>query len=76
MRTKVIAESPADFAAWVKEQQVASAAGLAQAVAVNPSDKAPDEFLAPYADRMGIQSEMLHQLHSDAGNILHHFSAS
>lgn len=69
MRTKVIAETPADFATWVEEQKVASAAGLEQTLAVNPVDKAPDEFLAPYADRLGIQPEMLHQLHSEAGHV-------
>ena len=64
MRTKVIAESPADFAAWVEEQKVASADGLEQTIAINPIDQAPAAFLAPYADRMGIQPELLHQLHS------------
>ncbi|XGV98965.1 MAG: cytochrome c oxidase subunit II [Leptolyngbya sp. BL-A-14] len=68
MRTKVVAETPADFAAWVQEQKVASASGLEQTLAVNPADKAPDAFLAPYANRMGIQPEMLHQLHSEAGH--------
>ncbi|MBC7970449.1 MAG: cytochrome c oxidase subunit II [Verrucomicrobia bacterium] len=76
MRTKVIAESPADFAAWVEEQKVASADGLEQALAVNPAAKAPDEFLAPYVDRLGIPPEMLRQLHSDAGKASHHVSAS
>lgn len=64
MRTKVIAESPADFAAWVNEQKVASAEGLEQTIALNPADKTPDEFLAPYANRMGVAPELLHQLHS------------
>ena len=73
MRTKVIAESPADFATWVNEQKVASAEGLEQAIAINPADKAPAEFLAPYADRMGVQPELLHQLHSAA---VHDSSAS
>jgi heme/copper-type cytochrome/quinol oxidase subunit 2 len=36
MRTKVVAESPADFIAWVDEQKVASAQGLEQTIAVNP----------------------------------------
>lgn len=73
MRTKVIAESPADFAAWVEEQKVASAEGLEQTIALNPADKAPAEFLAPYVDRMGVHPELLHQLHSASE---HAFSAS
>jgi cytochrome c oxidase subunit II len=64
MRTKVIAESPADFATWVQEQKVASADGLEQTIAINPVDKAPAEFLAPYADHLGVRPELLHQLHS------------
>nr|WP_199322019.1 cytochrome c oxidase subunit II [Leptolyngbya sp. FACHB-321] len=73
MRTKVVAESPADFATWVDEQKVASAQGLEQTIAVNPADKAPAEFLAPYADRMGIHPNLLQQLHSESG---HAYSAS
>ncbi|PSB27849.1 cytochrome c oxidase subunit II [Stenomitos frigidus] len=69
MRTKVIAESPADFAAWVQEQKVASANGLEQTIAVNPTDQAPDEFLAPYADRLGVRPELLHQLHSASAHV-------
>lgn len=68
MRTKVIAESPADFAAWVEEQKVASAEGLEQTIAVNPADKLPAEFLAPYIDRMGIHPDVLQQLHSESGH--------
>lgn len=68
MRTKVIAESPADFATWVDEQKVASAEGLEQTIAVNPADQTSAEFLAPYADRVGIQPEVLHQLHSESGH--------
>jgi len=64
MRTKVIAESPADFDTWLQEQKVASANGLEQTIAVNPTDRSPDAFLTPYVDRMGIHSELLHQLHS------------
>jgi cytochrome c oxidase subunit 2 len=34
-----------------------------QAVAVNPADLPEEEFLAPYASEMGINSETLAQLH-------------
>jgi cytochrome c oxidase subunit 2 len=73
MRTKVVAESPADFTAWVDEQKVANAQGLEQTIAANPANKAPAEFLAPYADRMGIHADLLQQLHPESG---HAYSAS
>ncbi|HLP88368.1 MAG TPA: cytochrome c oxidase subunit II [Nostocaceae cyanobacterium] len=62
MRTQVVVESPEEFANWMQEQLVASRENLNQAVAVNPADLSPDEFLAPYTQEMGIQPEMLHHL--------------
>lgn len=64
MKTKVIAESPADYAAWV-DSQIANAPGLENAVAVSPAEQTPDRFLAPFVEPMGVRPEMLHQLHSD-----------
>ncbi|MFB2770584.1 cytochrome c oxidase subunit II [Pelatocladus sp. BLCC-F211] len=63
MRTQVIVEKPEAFEKWVQEQQVASAETLNQAIAVNPSELSPAEYLAPYTQDMGIQPEMLHQIH-------------
>ncbi|KOP23676.1 cytochrome C oxidase subunit II [Hapalosiphon sp. MRB220] len=63
MRTQVIVEKPEAFEKWVQEQQVASAETLNQAVAVNPSELSPAQYLAPYTQDMGIQPEMLHQIH-------------
>lgn len=62
MRTQVVVESQADFDKWMQEQLVASQENLNQAVAVNPADLSPDQFLAPYTKEMGIMPEMLHQL--------------
>ena len=70
MNTKVIAESPADYEAWVNEQKVASAQGLESAIASNPVQRSDSEFLAPYVDQMGVETQMntqvLHQLHSES----------
>ena len=62
MNTKVIVETPEAFNQWMQEQQVASKDALNEAVAVNPA-ASPAEFLAPYTRNMGIQAEMLEQIH-------------
>lgn len=64
MRSQVVVEKPEVFEAWMQEQQVASNDTLNQAVAVNPAELSPAEFLAPYTHDIGIQSETLHQLHN------------
>lgn len=63
MRTQVIVEKQEAFDNWVQEQLVASTETLNQAVAVNTEDISPDKFLAPYTKDMGIQPELLHQIH-------------
>ncbi|MHC5726900.1 MAG: cytochrome C oxidase subunit II, partial [Nostoc sp.] len=51
------------FGKWQQEQLVASKETLNQAIAVNPADLSPNEFLAHYTKEMGIQPEILHQVH-------------
>jgi cytochrome c oxidase subunit II len=63
MRTQVVVEKQEAFDSWMQEQLVASKETLNQAVAVNPTDFSADKFLAPYTKDMGIEAEMLHQLH-------------
>lgn len=63
MNTRVVVETPQNFDKWIKEQQIANKETLNQAVAINPYEKSPDEFLAHYTSEMGISSEMLHQIH-------------
>ena len=65
MRTKVIVEAPDQFDKWIKEQQVASSDAPNPLVAVNPTNLSPAEFLAPYTSNMGIQPQMLKQIHSN-----------
>lgn len=65
MNTQFIIEAPEAFDQWQQEQQVASQETMNQAIAVNPADLSPDEFLAPYTKDMGIQPEMIQQLHSN-----------
>jgi cytochrome c oxidase subunit II len=71
MKTKVIAETPADFNAWIASQKVASAAGLDNAIALTAAEKPVDQFLAPFVEPLGVDAATLQQLHS-----AHHPSAS
>lgn len=63
MRTQVVVEKPAAFEKWMQEQLVANNNTLKEAIALNPAEASPDKFLAPYIKDMGIQPEMLHQIH-------------
>ncbi len=63
MRTTVVVESQEAFEKWQQEQLTASKETLNQAVAVNPADLSPHEFLAPYTKDMGVHPEILHQIH-------------
>nr|WP_199339511.1 cytochrome c oxidase subunit II [Nostoc sp. FACHB-892] len=63
MRAPIVVEPEEAFDKWVQEQLVASKETLNQAVAVNPANLSPNEFLAPYTKDMGIKPEILHQVH-------------
>jgi len=63
MRTQVVVETQDAFDQWIKEQLVASTEDLKQAVAANPAELSPSEFLAHYTTEMGIHPEILHQIH-------------
>ncbi|MBZ8179516.1 cytochrome c oxidase subunit II [Oscillatoria salina] len=60
MKSQLFVQSEEDYQKWVEEQtQVANANNWDRAVASNLSDR---EFLAPYAEEMGINQETLAQL--------------
>ncbi|HIK05482.1 MAG TPA: cytochrome c oxidase subunit II [Trichormus sp. M33_DOE_039] len=79
MRTQVVVEKPEAFEKWMQEQLTANndtskeaiavravsplGEGGSKTIALNPANQSPDEFLAPYTKEMGIQPEMLHQIH-------------
>ena len=65
MRAAVVVEPQEAFDKWTQEQLVASTETLNQAIAANPGDLSPNEFLAPYTKDMGIQPEILNQVHTD-----------
>lgn len=64
MKTQVIVETPEEFDTWIQSQIAANQENLNQAVAVNPENMSTSEFLTPYAQEMGINSETLHKLHN------------
>lgn len=64
MNTKVIVEPQQAFDQWVQEQQVAQADTLNSAIALNPTEKSPNDFLAPYTSDLGINPQMLNQVSS------------
>lgn len=64
MNTKVIVETQEDFDKWIKEQQVASKDSLNEAIALSPTDSSPAEFLAPYTSEMGINPQLINQVHN------------
>lgn len=63
MKTQVVVESEASFQSWL-QSQVASAPDVTQAIAVNPATMTDEQYLAPYAQEIGITAETLEQLHS------------
>ncbi len=64
MNTKVIVEPQQAFDQWVQEQQVAQADTLNSAIALSPTEKSPNDFLAPYTSDLGINPQMLNQVSS------------
>ncbi|NJR71574.1 MAG: cytochrome c oxidase subunit II [Synechococcales cyanobacterium CRU_2_2] len=62
MRTRVIVHTQEDYDSWLQENMVAQQQGLNEAVAINPAELPASEFLAPYADRMGVNAETVAQL--------------
>ncbi|MDJ0714350.1 MAG: cytochrome c oxidase subunit II [Prochloraceae cyanobacterium] len=63
MRSEIIVHTPEEYDAWLEENQVASKQqDLKEAVAVKSSDRSNSEFLAPYAEEIGIDHNSLAQL--------------
>jgi cytochrome c oxidase subunit 2 len=63
MRTQLIVQSPEDYDAWLAENRLAQSSDLQQAIAQTPAQQSETEFLAPYAQTIGIKAETLTQLH-------------
>lgn len=63
MRTQVIVQTQEEYDTWLAENTLAQQKQLNQAVAVNTADLSESEYLSPYANEMGIDSETLNQIH-------------
>lgn len=63
MITKLIAHTPEEYDSWVKSQQVAMQPNSDRAIALNPANLSESEYLAPYAQEMGITQEVVQMAH-------------
>lgn len=63
MRTTMIVETPEEFNTWVASQkEVANQPDLGKTIALNPANLSDGDFLAPYAQEMGIDQATLAQI--------------
>jgi cytochrome c oxidase subunit 2 len=66
MKSTFYVESPEDYNKWVQANAPTPAeTAEAEKVAAKPSELSDGEYLAPYADEMGISSDILAQLQSE-----------
>lgn len=63
MRTQMVVHTPEEYDAWLEENKIAQQQDPNQAVAVKPADLSPSEFMAPYAEEMGIDANIIAQVH-------------
>ncbi|BAZ00052.1 cytochrome c oxidase subunit II [Tolypothrix tenuis PCC 7101] len=62
MRSQVIVHTPEEYDSWLTENQVAQKQDLHQAIAVNPADLSPSEFLAPHVKDLGVNAATLESM--------------
>jgi cytochrome c oxidase subunit 2 len=63
MRTQMVVDTPEEYDAWVQENTVAQNLDHPKTVAMNPAEMTNEEFLAPYAEDLGVSVPTLHSLH-------------
>jgi cytochrome c oxidase subunit II len=64
MKTFLYVQKPEEYNQWLQDNTVAQNEDLNKAVAVNPANLSDGEYLAPYTQEMGIDSNTLEQLHA------------
>ncbi|BAY30163.1 cytochrome c oxidase subunit II [Nostoc carneum NIES-2107] len=62
MRSQVIVHTPEEYDSWLTENQIAQKQDLHQAIAVNPADLSPSEFLAPHIQDLGVNAATLESM--------------
>ncbi|NET55068.1 MAG: cytochrome c oxidase subunit II [Symploca sp. SIO2E6] len=79
MVTRLYVDTPEDYQAWVQEQLLASVDKPEETIALNPAQMSDSEFLAPYAQEMGIDSQTLKHLdhsHHESGTGISELNSS
>jgi cytochrome c oxidase subunit II len=71
MKTFLYVQTQEDYDKWVQENTIAQKEDINKAVAVNTNNLSDGEFLAPYAEEMGIDEQAMQNLHA-----LHHSMVS
>jgi cytochrome c oxidase subunit 2 len=64
MKTTLHVQTEAEYDQWVQENTLAQKDNLNETVAVNPVALSDGQFLAPYAQEMGVEAETIAQLQS------------
>ncbi len=64
MKSVLYVQSEEDYNKWVQENTLAQGSDENKTVAVNPASLSDGDFLAPYAEEMGIEATTLAQVHS------------
>ncbi len=64
MKTMLYVQTEEEYKQWVQDNTLAQTDKVDEQVAIKPSNSSDDEFLAPYAQEMGIGSETLENLAS------------
>ncbi|MBD2165444.1 cytochrome c oxidase subunit II [Calothrix membranacea FACHB-236] len=62
MRSQVIVHTPEEYDSWLTENQIAQKQDLHQAIAINPADLSPSEFLAPHVKDLGVSAATLESM--------------
>jgi cytochrome c oxidase subunit II len=66
MVTRMIVHTPEEYDSWIASQQQstqAQAEVVKQTIAMNPANLSTSSYLAPYANEMGVNPEMVKHLH-------------
>ncbi|MEM7724935.1 MAG: cytochrome c oxidase subunit II [Cyanobacteria bacterium P01_A01_bin.45] len=66
MRTQVIVHTEQDYSKWQQENQIASTQQLESAIALAPEKSSPAQLLSHYSQSMGVNGEVLKQLHNSS----------
>lgn len=64
MKTYLYVQTPEEYNQWLKDNSPVQPENLDKAVAVSTANLSDGEYLAPYAEDMGMDSKAINQLHA------------